>query len=590
MNKYIKLSFSGILLVGLITGCSQRQNAIENNPYKNTQQCYKKVKMPDQYKTTTKKVLVSKARTKRVFVRKAQYGWSSKKVMVRPVTYSYQYIPAQYKTVKKRIMAKPSYYTWKKGQGKVTRIDHATGEVLCRVKIPAVYKMVSRKVLVRAGHKVKKAHPAIYKQQKSRKLISPAQYKIETIPARYITKKQRVKIKSGNTVSKPIACKNMKTPHKAKISKQPHNKNKHFYTKSRKDTKEHLGKLLFNDKSLSRNKTQSCASCHDSKRAFIDSRVNQTSANNRVPGAVSLGQDGRSLGDINTPSAAYKAFNPNFHFDKASKGFKGGLFLDGRVEDLVEQAGQPFINPVEMQNTKENVVAEVKKKYAYTLRSLYGDHIFYDNNKAYLAITDAIAAFERTDVFSPFDSKFDRHLRGTATLTRAEQRGLSLFKNKKKGNCAACHPVPVRYDSKTKSLLTNFTYHNLGTPKNRRVRSMNNKGLKFVDKGVLANPKVNNPKFKGAFRTSGLRNVAVTAPYMHNGVFKDLSTVVYFYNTRDVKGAKNPETGKAWRQAEVDKTKNIDKMGNLKLSNQDVADIVSFLKTLTDKRYEHLIR
>lgn len=589
MTNHMKFSILSISIIGLLMGCSQRQNT-ENNSYVEAKQCYKKIKVYDQYKTLSKKVLVSKARSKRVFVRRAQYGWSTKKVMVKPVTYSYQYVPAQYKRVKERIMTKPSYYTWRKGKGKITRIDHLTGEVLCKVKIPAAYKTVFRKVLVRPAHKVKKAHPAIYKQQKQRKLISPAQYRIETVPARYITQKYRVKIKTAKVISKPVACKKVVSLHREKIKKQPYNKNKHFYSKSKKATKEHLGKILFNDKSLSRNKTQSCASCHDSKHAFIDSRVNKTSIDRSVPGAVSLGQDGKSLGDINTPSVTYKAFNPNFHFDKSTNAFKGGLFLDGRVEDLIEQAGGPFLNPVEMQNTKKNVVAMVKKKYAYTMRSLYGDAIFQNTDKAYHAITDAIAAFEKTDVFSPFDSKFDRYLRGKAALTHAEQRGLSLFKNKKKGNCAACHPVPVLYESKTKSLFTNFTYHNLGTPKNRRVRSMNYKGLAFVDNGVFANPKVNNPKFKGAFRTSGLRNVAVTAPYMHNGVFKKLSTVIEFYNTRDVVGAINPETGKAWRHAEVDKTKNIDKMGNLGLSHQDVTDIATFLKTLTDKRYEHLIK
>jgi len=88
---------------------------------------------------------------------------------------------------------------------------------------------------------------------------------------------------------------------------------------------------------------------------------------------------------------------------------------------------------------------------------------------------------------------------------------------------------------------------------------------------------------------TGLRNVAVTEPYMHNGVFKNLKTVVHFYNTRDVAGAINPETGLAWRTAEVDATKNTDELGNLGLTDTEEDQLVAFLKTLTDRKFESLI-
>lgn len=100
---------------------------------------------------------------------------------------------------------------------------------------------------------------------------------------------------------------------------------------------------------------------------------------------------------------------------------------------------------------------------------------------------------------------------------------------------------------------------------------------------------MNDPGLKGAFRVSSLRNIAVTAPYMHNGVFKNLETVVHFYNTRDVQGALNPETQAPWEPAEVDSTKNVEELGNLGLSSDEENSIVAFLKTLTDERYEHLI-
>jgi len=355
------------------------------------------------------------------------------------------------------------------------------------------------------------------------------------------------------------------------------------------ETQESLGEKIFNDKSLSKDGSQSCASCHDSQHAFTDQRTNKTSANSKAAGAVSTGQDGKSLGDINAPSATYAAFVPDFHFDKKDKLYKGGLFLNGRSKNLVEQAKQPFLNPGEMQTTKEKVVAKIKAKYARAMQSLYGKDIFNNVDNAFTAVAESIAAFERTEKFSSFDSKFDNVLKGIATFTAEELHGRDLFANEKKGNCAACHPVPTLENTKAESLFTDFTYDNLGAPKNKKVRSLNGKGSQFVDNGLLDNPHVKNKKLKGAFRVPGLRNVAVTAPYLHNGVFKKLETVVQFYNSRDVKGAKNPETHKLWRAAEVEQNKNTDELGDLKLSRKEIKAIVAFMKTLTDKRYEHLI-
>lgn len=355
------------------------------------------------------------------------------------------------------------------------------------------------------------------------------------------------------------------------------------------ETRESLGEKFFNDKSLSKDGTQSCASCHDSQYAFTDHRTNKTSADSKIAGAVSTGQDDKSLGDINAPSATYAAFVPDFHSDKKEKLYKGGLFLNGRSKNLVEQAQQPFLNPGEMQTTKEEVVAKVKGKYAKAMQSLYGKAIFNNVDNAFTAIAKSITAFERTEKFSSFDSKFDKVLKGQASFTAQELRGRNLFDDEKKGNCAACHPVPTIENNKTESLFTDFTYDNLGAPKNNKVRSLNGKGSQFVDNGLLDNPKVKDKKLKGAFRVPSLRNVAVTAPYLHNGVFKNLETVVHFYNTRDVKGSINPETQKLWEKAEVNTGKNTDELGDLGLSDKEIKDIVAFMKTLTDERYEHLI-
>lgn len=355
------------------------------------------------------------------------------------------------------------------------------------------------------------------------------------------------------------------------------------------ESRESLGEKLFNDPSLSRDGTQSCASCHDSQHAFIDPRVNQTSIDSVTPGAVSTGQDGTSLGDINTPSAAYAAFVPDFHFDQKEGLYKGGLFFNGRAANLVEQAKQPFLNPLEMQSSKQAVIATVREKYGNAMHSLYGKKIFDSDETAFNAIAESIAAFQRTNPFAPFDSKFDRVLNGKAKFTATEKRGLDLFVAEDKGNCAACHPVPEAGSPKADRLFTDFTYDNLGVPKNTRARAHNGKGKTYVDDGLFNHPAVNDPSLKGAFRVSGLRNISVTPPYMHNGVFRDLETVVHFYNSRDVQGALNPETGAPWRAAEIDATKNVEELGKLGLSEDEVNAIVAFLKTLTDESYVNLI-
>ena len=329
------------------------------------------------------------------------------------------------------------------------------------------------------------------------------------------------------------------------------------------ETKVLLGKSLFHDESLSLNRTMSCATCHNPEHAFVDTR------DNGVYGAVSLGDDGVSLGDRNTPTIGYARFSPTFNSDLLI----GGQFLDGRATNLTEQAKGPFLNPVEMQMPdKKSVIERVHENtnYVVQMKDIYGASVFDNADTAFNAIADAIAAFEKTDVFSPFDSAADK-----GTLTEQQQRGLTLFVEHK---CNTCHDM---------GNFTNFAYHNIGVPENTLVRSLNGHG---VDHGLLDHPDISDTLQDGKFKVPTLRNAAVTGPYMHNGVFKDLKTVVHFYNTRDVPGAINPETGKKWADAEV--PQNImteDNMGNMGMTDAEEDDIVAFLKALTDSKYVHLI-
>lgn len=304
-------------------------------------------------------------------------------------------------------------------------------------------------------------------------------------------------------------------------------------------------------------------------------------------------------GNRNTPTAMYMAFSPAFHYDEEEGLYVGGQFLDGRATSLEDQAKGPFLNPLEMANAgRQQVVDKVRRAaYAKLFRRVYGQDVFADTDRAYDAIADAIAAFERTRVLNRFSSKYDAWLAGKAKLSARELRGLELYERADKGNCAACHPNRPAADG-TPPLFTDFTYDNLGVPRNphnpfyRLPRELNPDGWKWVDKGLGARTDLTtDPKAEaGKFKVPTLRNIAVTGPYMHNGYFRTLRGVVDFYNSRDVKPAcKNPWADEAealkkgcWPAAEVAENVNADELGNLGLTAQEVDDIVAFLQTLTD--------
>ncbi len=347
--------------------------------------------------------------------------------------------------------------------------------------------------------------------------------------------------------------------------------------------KEDLGRILFFDVNLSKNRTQSCATCHNPNAGFVDDR------DNGVKKMASLGDDGKSLGDRQAPTASYAKFSPAFHFDEKAKKYVGGQFWDGREATLEGQAGGPPLNPVEMgMSDKKAVVDRLKENTLYvdSFKKIFGADIFKNDDKAYEAMTIAIASFERTDEFSPFDSKYDRYLKGEYDLTPLEDLGKSIFFSNNNNSCANCHVL--KGEDKEGETFTNYQYHNIGTPANNELRAKN--GVKAIDEGLLANSNVSDVTQKGKHKVPTLRNVAVTGPYMHNGVFKDLKTVVEFYDKYNNKDRNiDPETNKPWDEPEVKDNISLQELKANKLTDRKVEALVAFMKLLTDKKYEHLL-
>ena len=348
-----------------------------------------------------------------------------------------------------------------------------------------------------------------------------------------------------------------------------------------------LGRQLFFDTDLSANRNQSCSTCHNPAQAFTDNRENGVHA------AASLGSDGHSIGDRNAPTITYAALVPAFGRD-ASGVYAGGLFHDGRAATLAAQAKEPFTNPIEMALPDPAAVVERvldKDAYVSALGALFGPAAVRDADTTFDAITAAIAAFERTPEFVAFDSRYDRYLRGEYRLNHDEEIGRMLFFSQVI-NCHSCHLIDAR-ENQEREPFTSFRFHNIGIPVNEELRRASAVAPAHRDTGLLANPRVSDDSEAGKFRVPTLRNVAVTAPYMHNGVFRELETAVRFYNRytlTDAWSQTNPETGKPWGDAEVPESVDAELLqAGQPMSELQVHAILAFLRALTDRRYEHLV-
>jgi cytochrome c peroxidase len=395
-----------------------------------------------------------------------------------------------------------------------------------------------------------------------------------------------------------------------------------------------VGGALYSDMNLSKNKNQSCKTCHHPSAGFQDPE-------NRIDPVnfpVSDGSEPTDFGGRNAPTASYSGFSPIFHHD--GELYVGGMFWDGRAtgwdldDPIAEQALGPFLNPVEMGLTSKGEVVGIVQNadYADAFEKVFGPDAFADTDEAYNNIGRAIAAFERSEKITKFSSKFDKFWKeqgrdvssfgvdpSTAdytfnpdgfkskAFTAQEAEGLALFNAADKGNCAACHltsnhivepsgllPQPA---GEYPPLFTDFTYDNLGIPVNARVAEL--AGAQATDYGLgarTAELMVLTPSVPvtavpsgtpdgglvlvaeeemGKFKVSTLRNVGRSAPYGHNGFFATLAEMTHFYNTRDV-------ASEDWDLPEVPETVNSDELGNLGLTLDEEAAIVAFMNTLTD--------
>lgn len=363
-------------------------------------------------------------------------------------------------------------------------------------------------------------------------------------------------------------------------------------------SKELLGKQIFFDENLSINGNQSCASCHGPSAGWTGpvSGIN-------AHGAVYEGSIPGSFGDRKPPSSAYATQSPILHVDKKGL-FVGGNFWDGRAtgerlgNPAAEQALGPFLNPKEQAlGAPSDVVSRVcASNYSWLFVEVWGaeacDPAYV--GWAYDAIGYSIAAYEASPEVNAFSSKYDYSLSGQEKLTQLERKGFALFHGQAK--CFKCHVSNGRAP-----LFTDFTYDNLGLPKNpENPVYATNPG--FVDSGLggFLNSRSDYASYAaanmGKHKVPTLRNVdkrpapETVKAFGHNGYFKTLEGIVHFYNTRDIL----PEcpgnyteaqalAAHCWPAPEVAENVNTQELGKLGLNPAEEAAIVAFLKTLTDQ-------
>jgi len=384
-----------------------------------------------------------------------------------------------------------------------------------------------------------------------------------------------------------------------------------------------LGRRMFFDPSLSGSGQLSCASCHSPDHAY--------GAPNDLP--VQLGGlDMKHSGTRTVPSLRYLEHTPNFSIGPTSqipdndavppapdsstqqpvaigakggdpaaddKTPQGGMDWDGRADTVQEQALGPLLDPNEMANKdKADLLERIKKNYGEELKRFFGPTIFHQPDLALSEALFALARFQAEDPsFHPYDSKYDAYLVGEAQLTEAEMRGLKLFEDPKKGNCASCHIDKASADGFLRPAFTDYEFEALAAPRNMDIPA--NQDPNYYDLGLCGPTRTDyatTKEYCGLFKTPSLRNVAEKKRFFHNGVFHSLEDVMHFYVERETK----PEKWYPKRvDGQIDKYDDIPKEhhGNVDiadapfdrkqgdkpaLDDAEIADVVAFLKTLSD--------
>jgi cytochrome c peroxidase len=281
-----------------------------------------------------------------------------------------------------------------------------------------------------------------------------------------------------------------------------------------------LGRRLFFEPKLSLHDSVSCASCHNPALGFTDGQ------------RYSKGATGK-MGTRNALTIINAAYAPI-------------QFWDGRATTLEDQAGSPMANPTEMDLAHDVAVSKLQADPVYRKQF---EAAFGPGPVTIGKVTRALASFERTLLSG--DSPFDKYEFGgdKSALSASAIRGLAIFRDRTKGNCVTCHTVSDKF-----ALFTDGKFHNIGV-------SVDDEG-NLTDLGRYNETKKDADK--GAFKTPTLRNIAKTAPYMHDGSLKTLKDVVDFYAGN---GNSNPYLDK--------------EMKAIKLSGPERADLVEFLKSLT---------
>ncbi len=362
---------------------------------------------------------------------------------------------------------------------------------------------------------------------------------------------------------------------------------------------EALGRKLFFDPALSASGQMACATCHDPAHGF-------SPANDRA--VQRGGTDMRRPGVRAVPSLTYLQAVPPFtehYYDSDDEGDAsvdngptGGLTWDGRMDRGRAQATFPLLSPFEMANANAAAVAKRARKAGYDagLTAIYGAEVLDDPAKTFAALTHALEVYEQSPRdFYPYSSKYDASLAGRAQLTPQETRGLALFNDPAKGNCASCHRSAPDFNGAPPQ-FTDYGFIALGLPRNTAIPA--NADPAYHDLGLcgpLRSDFAGRAEYCGLFRTPSLRNVALRRTFFHNGGFHSLREAVAFYVERDTRPGKWYSRAADGRVAKFDDLParyvtnvNMDppfggKPGDRPaLSPAEIDDVVAFLKTLTD--------